>query len=368
MKLRFTTRAAIALLLVAAAPQVFAQATIAGTDITNSATVDYKVGTVDQDQLTSNTLTFEVDRKVDLIVTKTGDASASPNAQDEVLTFTVQNKTNDTIDIQLSTEDGGGTFTAANVQVWVEDGTTLGFQSGEDDQVSVLDALIPDQTKTVYIVADIPNNATDGQTDIFWLSAQARTNDAAAGTVGAAFVETADVDDPAVVDNVFADGDGPAAEIDQDGRHSDDGTYTVAAAALTVTKSYKVIFEDAANSANFSAAGEEKPIAGALVEYCILIENGTAVDAKSVTVTDVLGGTNTVAANATWVAESIRVNTSCDYGTGTANDDDAVDEAGDDDATGISASYNSGSGTVTSTVETLSGNTDTATMFRVILN
>ena len=291
MKLRFTTRAAIALLLTAVAPQVFAQATIAGTDISNSATVDYKIGTVDQDQLTSNTLTFEVDRKVDLIVTKTGDASVSPNAQDEVLTFTVQNKTNDTIDIQLSTEDGGGTFAATNVQVWVEDGTTLGFQSGEDDQVSVLDALIPDQTETVYIVADIPNTATDTQTDIFWLSAQARTNDAAAGTVGAAFLETADVDDPAVIDNVFADLDGPAAEGAQDGQHSDDGTYTVAAAALTVTKSYKVIFEhydtDGAGpdvSVNYSALGEEKPIAGALVEYCILIENGTAVDAKSVTV------------------------------------------------------------------------------------
>ena len=150
----------------------------------------------------------------------------------------------------------------------------------------------------------------------------------------------------------------------------------MAAAALTVTKSYKVIFEhydtDGAGpdvSVNYSALGEEKPIAGALVEYCILIENGTAVDAKSVTVNDALAsGGNTVAANSTWVDESIRVGASCDYATGTAYDDDAVDEAGDDDATGTKASYDSGTDTVSSTVETLSGNTDTATMFRLILN
>lgn len=368
MKFRSTTRATFALLLFAAASQAFAQSTVAGTDITNQATVDYKVGTVDQDQVESNELTFEVDRKVDLVVTKVSDASVAPNATDEVLEFTVQNKTNDTIDVLLSTEDGGGTFAATGTLVWVENDLTAGF-SPDDDQVLVLDALAPDDTRTVYIVSDIPGTATNTQTDVFWLSAQARVNDLAAGTTGVAFTESGAADDPAVIDNVFADGDGPAAEADQDGKHSAEATYTVSTAALTVTKSYKVIFEDAANSANFSDPGEEKPVPGALVEFCILVSNGTAIDAKSVTVTDVLGaGGNTVAGNSTWQVDSIKVGTSCDYASGVANDDDAVDEAGDDDATGISASFNSGTGTVTSTVETLSGNTDTATMFRVVLN
>ena len=41
------------------------------------------------------------------------------------------------------------------------------------------------------------------------------------------------------------------------------------AAGVTVAKTYKVIYEDEANSANYSPAGQLKPIPGALVEYCI---------------------------------------------------------------------------------------------------
>jgi uncharacterized repeat protein (TIGR01451 family) len=316
-------------------------------------------------------VSFVVDRKVDVVVANVSDATVSPNASNQVLEYTVQNKTNDTLDFVLSTSDGGGTFVATGVEIWLDDngnGTWDGAGVGNDVQVSYIDDLAEDASVTVFIVADIPGAATNGQTDVFWLTAQAVAASGNSGAPGTALAESGAADDPAVVENVFADGDGPAAEGAEDGQHSAEATYTVSSTSLSVTKTYKVIYEDAANTTSFSDPGELKPIPGALVEFCILVENGGSVDAEGVTISDTLGAPNTVITNASWVTDSIKVGASCDYASATAYDDDTVDETGDDDGTGTSASYNSGTGVVTSTVETLPGGSDTATMFRVILN
>ena len=49
--------------------EAFAAGTPSGTDIDNQATVDYKVGGIDQTQVPSNVATFKVDNRIDLIVT-----------------------------------------------------------------------------------------------------------------------------------------------------------------------------------------------------------------------------------------------------------------------------------------------------------
>ena len=73
---RSLAAAAVAASLLAA-PQAFA-ATAAGTKVSNSATVDYKIGGVSQTQTgTVTPAEFLVDRKVALTVTEVGDAARS---------------------------------------------------------------------------------------------------------------------------------------------------------------------------------------------------------------------------------------------------------------------------------------------------
>ena len=56
-------------------------ATTAGTDVSNTATVAYKVGTVDQTPISSNTVTFKVDAKLVLSVIKQDGSMVVLNTQ-----------------------------------------------------------------------------------------------------------------------------------------------------------------------------------------------------------------------------------------------------------------------------------------------
>src|SRR5262245_36080146 len=88
--------AMVALSAVGVSSSVFAAVgeTTAGTDITNSATVNYSVGLVPQTAVTSNTATFKVDHKVDFSVTSNGVTNTNPGALDQGLSFTVANEGN----------------------------------------------------------------------------------------------------------------------------------------------------------------------------------------------------------------------------------------------------------------------------------
>ena len=72
--------------------------TQAGTSVSNTFTLDYKVGGVDQPQIdsTATPTLFTVDRLVDLTVTSNGDNTVAPGATDEELVFSVTNEGNDT--------------------------------------------------------------------------------------------------------------------------------------------------------------------------------------------------------------------------------------------------------------------------------
>lgn len=367
MKLRTTMRAATALLLFASASQAFAQATTAGTDISNQATVSYTVGTTAQTPITSAPVTFKVDRKIDVVVTKVNDASVAPGATGEVLEYTVQNKTNDTIDILLSTGDAGGTFAATGVQVWV-DGASAGWD-GDEVRQAYLNNLAPDETTTVFILADIPSIATDTQTDLFWLIAEARdATGASSASPGAVFAESGTADDPNAVDNVLADADGPASAetAGGDGKHSALATFTVSSASIVVAKSYQVIFENydtgTSTGTNYSDAGDLKPIPGALVQFCIMVTNTGASDATAVSVTDELGAAgNNISTYGDYLPGSIRVAADCsDYSAAAARTDDDADADG--------ASFDSAGNKVDVSLGTVPATTGTgAAMFRVVL-
>jgi len=291
----FKQRNAFAGLLAALALVVTGQAWAAGTasntTVTNTVTVDYEVSGTTQSQL-SDTVDFLVDNKVDLSVALVSNDTVIPNQADQVLTFTVTNAGNTTQGYLLAVEnDGASDFAMNNVRIYIEDGTTAGFQSGEDTlytggtNAGDLDpnsGILGDDTMTVYIVADVPprdgagtSGTAPADTNVSIYNLLATTTEAGSTTVQAD--NSTDAWDSATLQVVYAEGAaGPhSSDADNDGQDSAQATYTVASAALTVTKSQEVI------SDGFSPAGFEKAIPGAVVRYTITLDNSTGSAAAS---------------------------------------------------------------------------------------
>jgi uncharacterized repeat protein (TIGR01451 family) len=324
------------ILLLVGVQQAQALGTVQGTNVANTATVSYEVGGVDQPDITSNTVNFVVDRRINLTVAEVGGTATEviPGSVDRISTFTVSNSTNGTQDFRLdATNDAAGAGTAfgdtdnfdgANVRVFVDNGN--GIYEPAIDTATFIDELGPDQTRTVFVLIDIPVGQVNGDTAGVTLRAFAASS-GGVGALGADATQTAGADTALVVDTVFGDTAGApntTGDLARDGSHSDDDEYDVVTAALTVIKSQSVISDP------FNGAVNPKAIPGAVIEYCVDINNTGATQADAIVMTDA------IPANTTYQAGSIRVGvagvgTACTSGTGTAEDDDAagVGDAGD---------------------------------------
>lgn len=279
-----------AALLLGGGGTAYAAGTASGTTISNQASVDYKVSTIDQPTINSNNYQFVVDTKIDLTVS-TDDVAAvavTPGSNDNVMTFTVTNDGNATQDFNLSAAalaGGTGAFGGTDnidgdtVEVYVESGATVGYQSGEDTATAI-DNLAADANVKVYIVTDFNTGYSDGDIASYYLVAEARATD------GSALTETAGADTEGSVDIVFADGDGDGGlgnDASRDAKHSSQDDYEVAAANLTFSKSSNVVSDP------FNGTTNPKRIPGAVVEYVLTISNGAgAATATDITISDSL--------------------------------------------------------------------------------
>ncbi len=351
-----------AVLLVAAlATAAHAAGTDAGTDISNFATVDYVVGTVNQPDVTSNTVTFETDRKIVLTVAEVGTSYTDvvPGQTARVVTFTVSNPSNTALDMRLTTahdssgasDPFGGTddFDPTNVQAFA-DGNTNGTYEPASDTLQYVDELAEDGTRTVFIVSDIPLGEADGNTAGLTLTAIAAQS-GTASALGGDWGQTGGAETPGVVDTVFADVTGDT-DANRDGRHSDDDAYRVQTATITVTKSSTVISDP------FNLTSSPKRIPGATVEYCIVISNTGSTAASTVVVSDTLTGQPV-----TFVAGTIVAGGAAGCTGGTVEDDDAIDPDESDPNGG-----NFASGVVTVSVPTIAGGDTSTARFRVTIN
>jgi uncharacterized repeat protein (TIGR01451 family) len=281
---RTTLALALGLVALGAARNAQAAGTAAGTDIRNTATINYDVGGNPQPPKDSNEVIFKVDRKINLTVSRTDGSivQVTPGQTTAFLTFSVKNDGNAAQDFSLqaiaeatSTLDpfsGGNNdnFDATLVGVYVESGGSAGYLAAEDTATSIT-ALPADGVKTVYIVVSIPNTRINNDVAVYALKATAT-----------GVTETAGADDPNTVDTVFAD----AATSDDDGArkgdHSDRSAFKVKTAVLTVAKSSQVIWDPA----NLFAT--PKAIPGAKVEYTVTVSNaaGAIVPATNIAITD----------------------------------------------------------------------------------
>jgi len=253
----------LVLCLMAGTISAQAEGTLAGTDINNTVTLSYKVGGVDQTQISSNTETFKVDRKIDLIVDATNTPlDVPPGAQQQSLSFLIVNEGNDHewFDLTGTYDVPGDQFDPleCNITDSAGGGTTI-------DHVE-LDA---DKNITVYVTCNIPAVPDVQADDNGTVSLLAETNR----------TEDTGVDDPDVVQNVFADGNG-TDDQNESGDFSDRGTYHIISADLNASKDSCVV-SDPINDDN-----NPKRIPGATVRYVIEVENNGNSDADEVTTTD----------------------------------------------------------------------------------
>lgn len=256
-----------------------AAGTAASTDITNTATLDYKVGTIDQTQLSASDAGFKVDRKIDFTVANTDLAkqvNVVPASTEQALTYTIENTGNDTETYNLSLVQANGSNGASDD--FDPTAASCTIYNGATAVTSV--NLAPDGTVTLTVKCDIPVAGTptvqDQQTASLWLLAEVngrtKANDVA--------------DDPAAVQDVFAD-DASAGSLSSDsgfdGKHSGIGTYHVATASMTIVKSSMVI-TDPVVAAGGAASAHRIP--GATVRYCFQVDNTGSANADNVHITD----------------------------------------------------------------------------------
>ncbi len=96
--------------------QAMADGTPAGTPISNTASVDYFVNGVDQDDIPSNTVTFVVDRKVSFTLDPLGTdlVDVTPGGNDYFVDFLLTNTSNATLDFNLLLDQAGVTSARGN--------------------------------------------------------------------------------------------------------------------------------------------------------------------------------------------------------------------------------------------------------------
>jgi len=276
--------------------------TISGTNIENTATISYDVGTVSQTPIESSptgnstpgagngtATSFVVDNMVDLTVAElNGDyTEVVPGAANQWLVFTVTNTGNTAQDFAVTAlpnalDPFGGTdnFDAVIVEVYVDDGN--GIYEQALDTATFVDELAPDTSITVFVVANIPAVQTSGDIAAYTLTATALAG-GGPGAQGGVITESGGVDDPTVVDIVFADGIGDT-DADRDASFSDSSAYEVLSAQLTIQKTATVIHDP------FNDTSNPKSIPGAYIQYVITVSNalGAGGSANLTTITDVL--------------------------------------------------------------------------------
>lgn len=343
---RFLRAALAAGLALGGLPAAHAALTAANTTVSNTASVAYKIGTVDQTPVNSNTSTFVVDRVIDVTVTSDGVVNVVPGATTAyALPFTVTNASNAALDFSLAVAQTSTSTTLSpaavndsfdmnNFSYFVDVNGNNTYDPLVDTATSISNLAAGASIK-VFAVAKAPITAVNG--DIAGVSVLATAKELGGGaitpTVGA---------NTAAMDTVYGDGAGVlGTDAQYDGKYSAYGYYLVASAAITLTKSATVISDPVNGTTN------PKAIPGAVVEYCLIVANAGDADASSIVISDNLPAETSYVSGKLYVGVSGNAST-CTSGTGTLVTD-AADADGGEFATGGT----NGSGVVTVRTTTL---------------
>ena len=249
--------------------RVHAAGTAVGTLIENAATVDF-IQDGSQQQVVSNTASFVVAERIDVVVTlQSGQVAVAPGDVDQALLFTVTNTGNgsETLQLAMNSVIAGDDFDpvpAAPDAIFFDTNASGDFDVGDTAYVpGNNDPLLgPDESVNVLVLNNIPGNVANGNTGRSELVATAATGSGAPGTV---YAGQGDGGVDAVVGAT-----GAAAAVF--------GEYLVDDVAISFVKAQAV------NDPN----GGTEPIVGATVTYTISIEVVNAGTASAATLRDAI--------------------------------------------------------------------------------
>ncbi|MDH3532656.1 MAG: hypothetical protein OEO82_06965 [Gammaproteobacteria bacterium] len=281
--------------------QVIAAGTVAGTVVSNQASVDYSVNGADQTDIlstaagsppgTGDATTFVVDNRVDFsLVTADTALQTTGLGQAGVPTrFTLTNEGNSVQDFRLdaanlpdTTVDPFGGSQDDNIDMaaltaYVDDGD--GIWNPATDTATYVDELLPDASVTIWVAGTGPAAGVTGDVAVIDLDATVRAGGAPNAEGGPVTQDNGAADDPGVVQVVFADGIGSGPGLG-DGVETDLSGYQVSTANLVVVKDRTVISDP------FNDTVNPKAIPGAIVEYSVQITNNGTQAASGIVITD----------------------------------------------------------------------------------
>lgn len=270
--------------------------TSSGTQISNTASLDYKVGGFTQTTIASPQSQFLVDEKINLTVLGGSNTNVVPNATGQAVPFLVTNNSNSPLDFALTPTSAliGDDFNPSSCNAYVESEANAGYLAAEDT-ATFINELPSGSSATVYVVCTIPTPLANTKFAYVGLTATAKGDftgpngeyvaSPSTVTPGAAitFTPLANADTPGSVDIVFADGAGPDDTTGaRDGMHSAHDTYTVSITVPTVSKVATVLCDP------FNGTTAPKNIPGAIVQYAITVSNPSAVPVILTSISDTL--------------------------------------------------------------------------------
>lgn len=274
MNLRSTGLAvAGAIFALLATSQAQAAGTLADTLISNTANADYEIDG-NPAATVSDTVEFRVDELIDVNVVRVGGATIAMTPQGNALiSFDVTNTGNgvETFDMALDGAIGGDDFdvTFSGVFAYLDNGdltfsaaTDTPFNPATDDLT-----LAPDETRRVFVLADIPAGLADDDRSDVELSAATTTGALAGAAPGTA-----------------ADGLGSGTGIDAvvgatGGIGSDTQSYVVSAVVVAVDKTVQSVAD---------GFGGDQLIPGAVVTYRIAVSVTGTGTAESLRISDAI--------------------------------------------------------------------------------
>jgi uncharacterized repeat protein (TIGR01451 family) len=262
--------------------------TVFGTDISNTASLNYQVNGTDIDEISSNTVAFKVDRKVIFSVTD-NQTSTDPVAviagQDAITVYTIQNDSNAPISFKL-VPPNGTTYSYVDPT----DGSTVitvtSSTMGSDLIIPLTtgDATTP-VTVDVTVTVAVADNADSGAqifTPLKILAVEPTTNtdssfNVTAGDQIVATPSTVAWDEDVIQTVTIGDllnADGVSVELDNTQE------FIVSASDIALVKSVAILSDPVNNTTN------PKAIPGAVVEYTLTITNSGLIAATDVVLSD----------------------------------------------------------------------------------
>jgi uncharacterized repeat protein (TIGR01451 family) len=254
------------------ATPVMATGTVAGTNISNTATATYNDPSGNPQTVPSNTVTFKVDELLDVTVVAAdpGDVPVAPGSTNQVLSFTVTNTGNGQEAFRLTPNAtiGGDQFDPAVTSLVLDTngngvydpGIDTVYNAGSNDPL-----LNPDQSIRVFVLSTIPGGTVDNNLGTVDLTATSVTVVNAAGPTapGTVIAGTGQGGSDAVIGTTSGDG-------------VDNGQYIVQSATVTFTKSAVVT-----NPFNLP-----DPVPGSIVTYTLVANVSGTGTLSNLTISD----------------------------------------------------------------------------------